>query len=262
MLTLLGMPVIEHVQLAAELGCVSISTGLGRLPMEMFGREEIWPDWSLANDPQLRRDLKVALADNGVHIGLGEGFRVAEGMDVADYAGQLDIFAELGALRINAIGTEPDEGRALDQFGVLSDMVMARGMRFLVEFAPPHAISCAADALKVADALGHDRCGMMLDAMHFFRSGGTVGQVASLPVIYAQMCDVPAQAPDDMSYMDEAMWQRLVPGQGELPLAEWVAALPDDCEIGMEVPNLVRLQAIGAPQHAAETVNAARALGA
>lgn len=56
MLTLLGMPVADHVRLAADLGCSSISTGLGRLPMAMFGHAEIWPQWSLADDPALVRE--------------------------------------------------------------------------------------------------------------------------------------------------------------------------------------------------------------
>jgi sugar phosphate isomerase/epimerase len=262
MLTLLGMPPVEHIRLAGELGCVSISTGLMRLPMSMFAREELYPEWSLLTHAALRRDVKAALADTGVHIGLGEGFRVAPGLEVESFAAQLDIFAQLGALRINAISLEEDEARALDQFGQLSDMVLARGMRFLVEFAPPHALGNAQQALAVADALGHDRCGMMLDAMHFFRSGGTVEQIASLPVIYAQMCDAPLVS-SGMSYMEEAMFQRQVPGEGEFPLREWVAALPADCEIGLEVPQIAALENGGsARDHAERLVKAARALGA
>ena len=261
MLTLMGMPPVDHVRLAGALGCVSISTGLLRMPMAMFGRAELYPDWSLLDDKALRGEVKAALADTGVHIGLGEGFRVDPAFDVAEkFEAQLDIMAELGAWRINAISTEPDENRAIDQFGKLSDMVLERGMRFLVEFAPPHALNNAESALRMADALGHDRCGMMLDAMHFFRSGGTVEQVGKLPVIYAQLCDVPLVSPG-ISYMDEAMFHRTAPGDGELPLREWIAALPADCEIGLEVPNLARLESLGAAGHAKGVVEAARALG-
>lgn len=262
MLTLLGMNPVDHVRLASALGCTSISTGLGRLPLAMFGHAEIYEPWSLASDAALRGELKAALADTGVSIGLGEGFRVAPGMDVADAAANLDLFADLGAQRINAIGTEPDAARALDQFGTLADMVAQRGMVFMVEFAPPHVLSCAADALAVADALGHDRCGMMLDAMHFFRSGGTVDQVAALPVRYAQLCDAPRVAPAGLSYMDEAMFGRAVPGEGEFPLAEWIAALPADCVIGLEVPQMALVRGDVTPEdHARRCVEAARALG-
>jgi sugar phosphate isomerase/epimerase len=262
MLTLMGMPPVEHVRLAAELGCVAISTGLMRMPMGMFGMAELYPDWSLQDDPALRREVKAALADTGVHIGLGEGFRVDPAFDVVEkFAAQIDLMAELGAWRINAISTDPDENRSIDQFGKLSDMVLARGMRFLVEFAPTQALDTPEGALRVADALGHDRCGMMLDAMHFFRSGGTVEMVGKLPVIYAQLCDVPLASPG-ISYMEEAMFGRMAPGDGELPLREWIAALPADCEIGIEVPNMARLESLGAEGHARGVVEAARALGA
>lgn len=261
MLTLLGMPPAEHVRLAGELGCVSISTGLMRLPLAMFGRAEIYPDWSLADDAALRAEVKAALADTGVHIGLGEGFRVAPNADVRDFAAQLDVFAELGALRINAISTEPDVPRAHDQFAVLAAMVRERGMRFIVEFAPPQALNTLEGALAVVEHLGSANCAMMLDAMHFFRSGARLEQIAGLPVEYAQLSDAPLVSRGG-SYLEEAMFARMVPGEGELPLREWIAALPADCEIGLEVPMIARFESGTTPaEHAADLVRAARALG-
>ncbi|MCB2059428.1 MAG: TIM barrel protein [Novosphingobium sp.] len=267
MLTLLGMPPVEHVELAAELGCVSISTGLMRMPLAPFGYPdvELYPDWSLAEDPALRRETKAALRDTGVHIGLGEGFRVCPEQDVVDAAGQLDVMADLGAWRINAICTEHDLPRAHDQYAMLAEMVTARGMQFIVEFAPPHALNSLEAALAVVDHVGPGRCRIMFDTMHFFRSGGEVADIEELdPTVigYAQMCDVPQQSPGT-SYMQEAMFERMVPGEGELPLREWLAALPLDCEIGLEVPMIERLRSGMSPrEHAAEVVAAARALGA
>ena len=58
MLTLLGMPPVEHVTLAAELGCVTISTGLMKLPLSPFGYpqlETLYEPWSLLDDAALRR---------------------------------------------------------------------------------------------------------------------------------------------------------------------------------------------------------------
>lgn len=266
MLTLLGMPPVEHIRLAAALGCVSISTGLARLPLDRFGYPQLadfYPAWSLTDDAALRREVCRALADTGVAIGMGEGMRVAPGQDVAAFAGQLDVFAELGTQRINAIGTEPDMARAIDQFGTLADMVAARGMAFIVEFAPPHVLNCWEKALTVADALGHDRCGMMVDSMHFFRSGGQVADMAHLPIRYAQMCDAPRVAPAGVAYLHEAMFARDIPGEGELPLADWIAALPADCPIGLEVPAIAAFLAGMPPHdHAARVVQAARALSA
>ena len=104
MLTLLGMPPVEYVRLASELGCVEVSTGLSGLPLTMFGITDFapWPMWSLKDDAALRREMIAAMRDCGVSIGLGEGFRVAQDLDPRDSAAELDVMAELGALRINA----------------------------------------------------------------------------------------------------------------------------------------------------------------
>lgn len=267
MLTLLGMPPVEHVKLAAELGCVSISTGLSGLPLAQFGYADFapYPPWSLENDPALRREMKAALRDTGVHIGLAEGFRVRADADLRDRGAALDIVAELGAVRVNAVSMESDMARTYDQLAVLTDMVIARGMKFIVEFAPPNAISDLAGALTAADHVGRERCQIMLDAMHFFRSGGKVEELARLDpsrVGYAQLCDAPMVSKGG-TYMHEAMFARMIPGAGELPLREWIAALPGDVTIGLEVPMIADLQAgVAIRDHAARVVAAARGLGA
>jgi sugar phosphate isomerase/epimerase len=267
MLTLLGMPPVEHVKLAAELGCVSISTGLSGLPLARFGYAELslYPAWSLEDDPALRREMRAALRDTGVHIGLGEGFGVRPDADLRDRASGLDIMAELGALRVNAVSMEPDMARTHDQLAILAEMVIERGMRFIVEFAPPNAIASLDGALAAVDHVGRDRCQLMFDAMHFFRSGAKVADIAGIdPALigYAQLCDAPLVSKGG-SYMHEAMFARLVPGTGELPLREWIAALPADLAIGLEVPMIAGLQAGTSPRdHAARVVAAARELGA
>ncbi len=171
MLTLLGMNPVDHVRLTAELGCVSISTGLTGLPLSMFGITDYSPYamWSLESDASLRRDLKAALSDTGVHIGLGEGFRVRDDGDVRDRGAGLDIMAELGALRINAVSMEQDLARSNDQLAHLADMVIERDMLFTVEFAPPNTANSLESALAVIDHIGKGRCRLLIDSMHFRR---------------------------------------------------------------------------------------------
>lgn len=267
MLTLLGMPPVEHVMLAAELGCASISTGMSGLRLAQFGYADFapHPEWSLEQDPILRRKMKAALRETGVHIGLAEGFRVRTDADLRDRAAALDIVAELGALRVNAVSMEPDMARTYDQLAILAEMVTERGMKFIVEFAPTNAINSLSGALAATDFVGRDRCQIMFDSMHFFRSGATLNDIAALdPAVigYAQLCDVPMISKGG-TYMQEAMFGRMVPGTGELPLREWIAALPADIEIGLEVPMIAELQAgISIRDHAARVVAAARKLGA
>lgn len=267
MLTLLGMNPVDHVRLSAELGCVSISTGLTGLPLTMFGITDYAPYqmWSLENDPELRRELKAALSDTGVHIGLGEGFRVRNDGDVRNRGAGLDIMAELGALRINAVSMEQDLARSNDQLAHLAEMVIERGMLFTVEFAPPNTINSLESALAVIDHIGKGRCRVLIDSMHFFRSGGSLEQIKALDpdlIGYAQISDAPMVS-DGRTYMEEAMFDRLAPGDGQFPLREWIAALPVDVEIGIEVPRLADLRGGMSPRdHAARVVKRARDLGA
>jgi hypothetical protein len=62
-------------------------------------------------------------------------------------------------------------------------------------------------------------------------------------------------------YMDEARNNRMVPGEGELPLQELVAVLPRDAVIGLEIPMLAKAEA-GVPLRdaLAPAVAAARAM--
>lgn len=100
LLCVFGMSPVEHVALAADLGCGSISTGLTQLPFNPHGH----PAWSLRDDPALRREMVAAMRDRGISIALGEGIGVRLGMDVRDRATDLDLMVELGVRRINAPG--------------------------------------------------------------------------------------------------------------------------------------------------------------
>ena len=115
------------------------------------------------------------------------------------------------------------------------------------------------------DHIGKGRCRLLIDSMHFFRSGGTVEKLEALDsdlIGYAQISDAPMLS-DGRTYMEEAMFDRLAPGDGEFPLREWIAALPTEIEIGLEVPRLVDLRGGMNPRdHAARLVKAARNLGA
>jgi sugar phosphate isomerase/epimerase len=267
MLTLLGMPPVEHLRLAAELGCASISTGLSGLPLAQFGYSDFtpYPAWSLEDNPTLQREMKAALRDTGVHIALAEGFRVRPDADLRDRAAALDVVAELGAVRVNAVSMEPDMARTYDQLAILAELVNARGMKFIVEFAPPNAINTLSAALAAVEHVGRDRCQIMFDSMHFFRSGATLDDISRLDpslIGYAQLCDAPMVSKGG-SYMQEAMFARMIPDTGELPLREWIATLPADLGIGLEVPMIAELQSgVSARDHAARVVAAARALGA
>ena len=241
LLSVFGMPPIEHVRLAADLGCGHISTGLTQLPFNPHG----YASWSLRDDASLRREMKVAMREHGVVIGLGEGFVVRPGQDLRDRRADLDLMAELGAERVSGVSMEPDLARTKDQFAILAEYARQRGMMATIEFAPPHPVGDLAAALAVVEHVNQSNFRLVIDAMHFFRSGGDTVELAALDprlIGYAQLCDVPLQ-PIEQDYMKEAMFGRMIPGAGELPLAKLLHALPPDVPIGLEVPMLAMAEA-------------------
>jgi sugar phosphate isomerase/epimerase len=258
-LCVFGMPPVEMVTLAADLGCSGI--GIGLTPIRRFNPHD-YPDWALRNDAPLRREMIAAMRDRGVRITLLEGFGIAPGQDVRDYASDLDLLCELGGERINLVSVEPDWPRTIDEFAILAGMAAERGIQVSTEIGPGPIRNLAA-ALELLRAVAMPNVSLLIDTMHFFRSGGTIEALAAVEpglVGYVQLCDVPLVSPF-ASYMDEAMNDRLVPGDGELPLRAFVDLLRETVVVSLEVPrrSLARM-GIGPLERVRPCVDAARAL--
>ena len=266
MLTVLAMPPVEHVKLAAELGCVSISTGLANIPWEMFGITDfaLYAPWNL-REPALRRELTATLRDTGVVIALGEGIVLDGNRRPDDFDHDLDLMAEIGAQRINGVGMDPEPERCREDLVQLAEMTAARGMHFTMEFCPVFTIATLDTTLALVDTIGRERSSVLIDTMHFFRSGGTLEQLRALdPALigYVQLADC-HMGPVGEDYMAEAMFARELPGRGNLPLAEFIAALPTDLPVSVEIPRFDEVMGgLSLRDHARRVIEATRAAGA
>jgi len=233
-ISVFGMPPVEFVNLAADLGCRYISMGLTPIPYNPHG----YPLWSLRNDSTLRREMIAAMKDRGISISLGEGFTIRSDIDARDRARDLELMCELGVRRINAVSMDPDFARTCDQFARLAEMADAVGVETTVELAPGLTVGDLPTALAVIRHVGRPNFRLLIDTMHFVRSGGTVAELAALDqnlIGYVQLSDAPLKSTFG-SYMEEAMYERMVPGAGELGVHELVAALPPHIVVALEVP--------------------------
>jgi sugar phosphate isomerase/epimerase len=96
----------------------------------------------------------------------------------------------------------------------------------------------AAHRLVKTDAQPNGK--VLIDALHFARSGGTPAELAALDpawLAYCQLADArgPRPASDD-ALKAEARGGRFLPGEGELPLARLLDALPASLPMGVEAP--------------------------
>ena len=113
------------------------------------------------------------------------------------------------------------------------------GIRIAIEFMPMSAVKTLAMAQSLIAASGRHEVGLVIDTLHLARSGGDAAALRQLDprqVGLVQICDAPALLSDHSTLLDEAMTGRLYPGDGALPLADFLAALPADCEIECETP--------------------------
>ena len=245
-ISVVGLAPLDYVALAADLGAASVTMGLQSMSANPYDV----PAWSLRTDAQLRRETAAALRDRGIALGVGEGFVVMPGGDLASAPADLDLLAELGAQAVNIVVIDGDRARSFDIVAAFAELAEARSLRAMCEFMPGVAIGDLSSAVALAHHVGRPSFSLVIDAMHLFRSGGTAAELAAVdPAIigYAQVCDVPLVSAHDV-YGMEALHHRLPPGDGELPLAEFLAALPAGVPLGVEVPMLDRALAGERPE--------------
>lgn len=232
-LSVFALPAVEFVDLAAELGCRHISLTVRVLPLVALG----YLPFTL-KDRTLRTEVIAALRHRGVTISLGDGFLVLPNAEVAKLRPDLDVMVELGASRINVVSLDPDLSRSFDQFAALAEFAAERGLGTVVEPVPGLTVGDLPTALAAVAHVGRPDFQLLIDTMHLVRSGSSAADLAAIDpslVGYAQLNDTTLQPRAD-NYMAEAMFERMVPGEGELPLHDILSALPAGIVVELEVP--------------------------
>ena len=229
-----GLSPVEFVDLAADLGCRYMSAVVQGAPLVPLG----YAPYSLKDDAALRRDVLAAMKHRGVAASLGDGFLVLPDTEIKAFGVDLDVLAELGVPRINVVSLDPDLSRTFDQFAALTELAAQRGIQTVVELVPGLTVGDLSTALAAREYVGRPDFGLLIDTMHLVRSGSSAADLAAVDpeyIGYAQLNDTTLQPRLD-NYMEEAMFERMVPGEGELPLTDILSVLPNDIVLEIEVP--------------------------
>jgi sugar phosphate isomerase/epimerase len=234
MLSVFGLAPVKLVNLAADLGCHYVSTALQGMPLVPLS----YPRFSLTDDAGLRQSVLAAMNDRGVTIPLGDGFLVLPGSDVSAFGTDLDVLAELGVPRINVVSLDPDLPRSFDQFAALTELAAEPGIQTLLEPVPDLTVGDLPTALAALEHVGRPAFRLLIDTMHLIRTGSGAADLTAIDpahIGYAQLNDTTLRSRSG-NYLEEAMFERMVPGEGELPLRDILSALPSDNVIELEVP--------------------------
>jgi sugar phosphate isomerase/epimerase len=244
----LDISVDDLVQIAADQGCEYVGV-FTYVPEAARGR---YPQIVAADLPRLTEKMRGC----GVRAGNLEVFPLDGHEDEEAFARSLDVGAALGATRATAhIHAVSNSLEAVERFGRFAALCAQSGIVAGLEFHRFSAVADIAGAAQIVREAGHEHGKLVCDALHLFRNGGSVEQAREYaPLIrYAQICDGPLTPPDE-NYWREAVSDRLIPGDGEFPLAALFAGFTPDTLVEVEVP---QSRALKAGKSAAERIAAA-----
>jgi sugar phosphate isomerase/epimerase len=179
----------------------------------------------------------------------------------------MDVFGELGARLFNVVLTDRDESRANENMAGLCELAIPRGMTMAAEFsALGGPVSSLAVAVGLATSGKFPGLKVLIDSLHLARAGETPEDIARIDpalIAAAQICDGPATSPGLKEYYHEALFERGIPGEGELPLRAFLDVIPDGVIVSPEVPlKSLRDQGVSIQECARRAVEGTRRLQA
>lgn len=181
-----------------------------------------------------------ALRDTGLQLLDIEVVWIQPGPPNPDHLRIVEIGAELGARNVLCVSSDPDPSATADKLGLVMARGAELGMRVNLEFGIWSEVRTIRDATAMLDRIGSPAAGILLDTLHWTRSGGTLADIDALPprwLGYAQICDAPRIGPsidDPQAILIEAIDDRVPTGHGGLALREFVSRLPDGLPLAVE----------------------------
>ena len=254
-LTLLDLAPAQLLAVAEASGFDAIGLRLIAARGSKFG----YPLWH--GTPEAAEFVR-RVADSPVAVNDIETLALGSGSRPDDYLGALEFGASVGARYFNVTGNDEDIARLTEKFGELVHATREFGITPLLEPMAWKPLNSLRDALTVVDGAGAG--GVMLDPLHLRRCGESFEVIRGLPaalVPYIQLCDASLEPPDSDAVIDllpfcegpmmpathlEAAYGRVMPGQGELPLASLVESVASTTPVAIEVPALPLRQTMSA----------------
>lgn len=159
--------------------------------------------------------------------------------DRASWQPTLELAAELGARSVVAIHVLPaDDAEAAAQLAELAAAAAAFDLKVSLEPISMGQVRTPDHGQRLIRQAGAANIGLTLDLLHIVRTGTPLGTLAAIDpavICTAQVCDGPATIAPDQA-VEEAGYQRGIPGTGVFPVVDFFRVLPPDIVIGMEVP--------------------------
>lgn len=199
----------------------------------MWAERETWT-------PATTRAIRAQARDAGVELLDLEVAWIMPGAPDPWLTELVGIAAELGARNLLCVSSDPDMAATTAKFQAMVDAAKGTGVRVNLEFGVFTEVKTIGMASAILEATEGEAKALLIDTLHWARSGGTAQDLAAIPaewLSYCQPCDAPADGPDMGNFdaiIDDAINRRMPLGQGGLPLAAMVDALPASLPLAIE----------------------------
>lgn len=151
----------------------------------------------------------------------------------------IDAGLELGASNVLVVSSEPDQDRTAEALHQLCTWAAPGNMRVALEFLMITAVQSMDDALAIIRKADHPAAALLIDTIHFQRAGHGPGQLEELEASllpYTQICDGNLDCDTSFeAFLEDAIDLRSCPGEGELPVAAIIEALPPGIPLSLEI---------------------------
>lgn len=189
----------------------------------------------IVGNKELERDVKTSLGESGLEVYDLYSFYLQPEMDWGTITPALEYGGEIGCKYVLVIGDDDEWNRMVDTMGRMIDIIEPLGMKAVFEAFARHAVASGpiltpmATCVKFIQDCAPKYVGMCLDPRqqfreeHSFESLKEVGNNRTL-IPYVQLND-------EAKYGGSS---GILPGEGFVPLYEYLAELPSDIDISVE----------------------------
>jgi sugar phosphate isomerase/epimerase len=243
---------------------VAERTGYDAINLRIIPLEPNTATANIFNDRKLLRATADALASSPIVVLDVEVIRIEANTQASEFIALFEAAQTLGARYCVAIAMDDDESRVTQRLAELCAVAAPFGISVVLEFMMRGGIRTLDSAHRIVTATGASNTGVLVDALHFYRSGAKDEDLATVdPALlpYMQINDVRDFARlRSIPVAENPTWKKVLPGAGDLHLRELLHALPSGIPISVEVPGTPGISLAEAEQYAREAIDTTRAV--
>jgi sugar phosphate isomerase/epimerase len=240
----------ELIRIAAASGCVAAN-------LSIRGHGTFVLPYDILDDRPMQREVVARAKDLGIGIGIAGSFFIDGVTQLGEFELGMEVAKALGARAVNVLVFDPEKERGAEGFARFCERARAHGLGVTLEMFRRSAVN----RLEIArHLLTTPSARLNADVLHLVRCGASPRDLAAMPpdLIGLMQLSDGRLALDEAAEEIEAREERLIPGEGEFPLREFLEALPPGVPLSLEVPSLRAIRASSPEAWCRKVVGATR----